>query len=141
MYNQRTVQGIKDLKMRSYTKIGDMKSLARRRELHRIDPRVKIFSNIKCRARRNGIPFEFKSSKELPDVPLICPMLKIPMFVGEGKSTDNSPTLDRIDNTNGYIKGNVQWLSRKANQMKSNANFKEVEMLYNFMKEQQDILQ
>ena len=134
MYNQRTVQGIKDLKMRSYTKIGDMKSLARRSELHRIDPRVKIFSNIKCRARRNGIPFEFKSSKELPIVPKICPVLNIPMFVGDIKSTDNSPTLDRIDNNKGYIKGNVHWISRKANAMKNNANFKEIEMLYNFMK-------
>ena len=55
------------------------------------------------------------------------------MFVGEGKSTDNSPTLDRIDNTNGYIKGNVQWLSRKANQMKSNATLKEIGKLYNYM--------
>ena len=58
------------------------------------------------------------------------------MFVGDGKSTDNSPTMDRIDNTKGYVKGNIQWISRKANQMKSNANFKEIEMLYNFMKEQ-----
>ena len=137
MYNQRTVQGIKDLKMRSYTKIGDVKSLARRRELHRLDPRVKIFSNIKCRARRNGIPFEFKSSKELPIVPKVCPVLNIPMFVGDIKSTDNSPTLDRIDNNKGYIKGNVHWISRKANAMKNNANFKEIEMLYNFMKLQE----
>ena len=135
-YIGRTEEGIRKLKIREYAKIGNPEHLNRRRELHRINPKVRGFSSSKERAKKIGVPFGFKSSKELPDVPLICPVLKIIMFVGNGKSTDNSPTLDRIDNTNGYIKGNVQWLSRKANQMKSNANLKEIKMLYTFMKKQ-----
>ena len=35
------------------------------------------------------------------------------------------------DNKKGYIKSNVQIISRKANQIKNNASFKEFEMIYN----------
>ena len=135
-YIGRTEEGIRRLKEREYAKIGNPEHLNRRRELHRINPKVRGFSSSKERAKKIGVPFGFKGSKELPDIPKNCNILKIPMFVGDGKSTDNSPTMDRIDNTKGYVKGNIQWISRKANQMKSNANFKEIEMLYNFMKEQ-----
>ena len=70
----------------------------------------------------------------MPEIAKLCPILKIPMFTGKGVSTDNSPTLDRIDNSKGYVKGNIHIISRKANQMKSNANLKDIEMLYNYMK-------
>ena len=65
------------------------------------------------------------------DIPIICPILGIPIFV-EGKinvragPSDNSPSLDRIDNTKGYIKGNVQVISHKANTMKGNASPQEL---------------
>ena len=61
------------------------------------------------------------------NIPIICPILGIPIFV-EGRinvragPSDNSPSLDRIDNTKGYIKGNVQVLSHKANTMKGSAS-------------------
>ena len=132
----RTEEGIKKLLEREKAKVGNPVHLNRRKELHRINPRVRAFSHAKGRAKKKGIPFEFARSKDLPIVPENCPALFIPLFVGDGKSTDNSPTLDRIDNNKGYIEGNVQWISRKANQMKSNANFKEVKMLYNYMKKQ-----
>lgn len=31
-----------------------------------------------------------------------------------------SPSIDRIDNTKGYVEGNVQWLSWRVNEMKKN---------------------
>jgi hypothetical protein len=37
-----------------------------------------------------------------------------------------SPSLDRIDNNKGYIKGNVEVISWKANIMKSNASPEEL---------------
>lgn len=51
-----------------------------------------------------------------------CPALDIKLTYGYGygKSSSN-PSIDRIDNNKGYVVGNLQILSRRANTMKSNA--------------------
>jgi len=63
---------------------------------------------------------------ELSDIliPEKCPILDINMNVNSGRSGAyrNSPSLDRIDNDKGYIKGNVWVISQLANAMKSNAS-------------------
>ena len=110
----------------------------RRRELHTLDPRTRLRGGAKGRAKKNGIEFNLPSYKDLPKVPKYCPILGIPLVVGNlknsnGGGTDNSPSLDRTNNDKGYIKGNIQIISRKANQMKSNATLKEIGKLYNYM--------
>lgn len=42
---------------------------------------------------------------------------------------DGSPSLDRVDNTRGYVPGNVLVISWKANQIKSNATLAELESI------------
>lgn len=42
--------------------------------------------------------------------------------------------LDRIDPTLGYIKGNVAWISGRANRIKYNATIEELEKLVGWMK-------
>ena len=58
-------------------------------------------------------------------IPDKCPYLQQP-FDFTGKGSPWTPTLDRIDSTKGYIKGNIQVLSWKANAMKSNATKEEL---------------
>lgn len=65
----------------------------------------------------------------------VCPVLDIPLTVNElGSSRDNSYSLDRIDNNKGYVPGNIQIISGKANNMKSNATLEELEALVAYMR-------
>ena len=56
------------------------------------------------------------------EYPKVCPVLGIELDWGvSGKQQPNSPSLDRIDPTKGYIPGNVMIMSTLANKMKSDA--------------------
>lgn len=92
-------------------------------------PRLKLLYNAKRRAKKNNIPFDL----ELEDVviPEFCPILTyIKLEPSNGKVSDSSPSLDKIIPELGYIKGNVQVISHKANTMKSNGTFEDIELLY-----------
>lgn len=83
-----------------------------------------LLSRAKSRAKKKGIAFNIDKSDI--DVPIICPILGIPIIKEYKKGTNggpspNSPSLDRVDNSKGYIKGNVRVISHKANTMKHNA--------------------
>jgi len=59
----------------------------------------------------------------------MCPLLNIPLDWKSSYKHSSTPSLDRIDNREGYIKGNVQWVSWRANQLMSNATPDELLML------------
>ena len=110
-----------------------------RRKRHRKDPRIRLREGARTRSIKKGWGFKIDKFKDLKPAPKKCPILDIPIFVGDGNSTDNSPTLDRVGNQEFYYskkdkygryKGNVQIISRKANQIKSNSTFEDVEKLY-----------
>ena len=100
---------------------------ARRVELRKADPRVNLIQNAKNRAKQKGL--EFAITVEDITIPETRPFLGIPLFVNDSKIGDNSPTLDRLDNSKGYIPGNVITVSYKANRMKSNATLEELRLL------------
>lgn len=85
-----------------------------------------IFFKAKERAAKDFIDF----SIEIDDIviPEKCPYLEIPLThsLGKGQLPSNS-SLDRIDSSKGYVKGNVQVISRLANTMKSNATNEQLE--------------
>lgn len=88
----------------------------------------KLLENAKRRALKYSLDFNLTPSDLT--LPSHCPLLQIPLKVSDtGYSNDYSPTLDRIDPSRGYIKDNVQIISMKANQMKSNAYLFEIELL------------
>lgn len=81
----------------------------------------------KSRAKRKG--FEHNITIEDIIIPKNCPLLGIPLFAGKESVCPNSPTLDRIDSSKGYVKGNVWVISYKANTIKSNATLEELEAI------------
>lgn len=68
------------------------------------------------------------------EVPTHCPVFGIPLHYTEGGRTANSYSIDRVDNSKGYVKGNVRVISFRANQMKGDLTIPEVEALLNYMK-------
>lgn len=51
-------------------------------------------------------------------VPDVCPVFNEPLKFG----TKYVPSIDRIDNTKGYVPDNIQVISRRANIMKHDAS-------------------
>lgn len=80
----------------------------------------------KSRAKKRGIDFNI-TSKDLY-LPKYCPILEIELNYYNTNQLDNSPSVDRIDNTKGYIKGNVIIISSLANAMKNRASFDELRL-------------
>lgn len=80
----------------------------------------------KKRAEEKGI--EFNISEEDIIIPKICPILEVPLVIGTRDNYEYSPSIDRIDNSKGYIKGNVMIISKKANSMKNSASLSELKM-------------
>ena len=55
------------------------------------------------------------------EYPKVCPVFEMELDWGMNGRQPNSPSLDRIDPTKGYVKGNVMIISDLANGMKQNA--------------------
>ena len=81
---------------------------------------INILKAAKTRSRRKGIDFAITSKDIL--IPDVCPYLGIPLMVAHvphGGPSDNSPSLDRIDSLKGYIPGNIEVISHRANSIKN----------------------
>ena len=81
------------------------------------------------RAKYNNIDHSI-SEKDFTPV-THCPLLGIELnfsSVGRGYH-DDSPSIDRIDPSKGYVPGNVWIISSRANRMKSNATIEELQLL------------
>jgi hypothetical protein len=87
----------------------------------------------KKRAEKKDIIFDISIVDIV--IPDVCPVFGFKFEVGIGKGpSDKSPSLDRIDNSKGYIKENIQIISFKANKMKNDCTTEDVEKLLWFMK-------
>lgn len=91
-----------------------------------------MLSRARQRAKKKGIPFDL----DIDDIfiPENCPILGIPLRLNKGGRSgyfDDSPSLDRINPTYGYTKGNVRVISSRANRLKSDATIAEIEAVLN----------
>jgi len=90
----------------------------------------KLWTGAKHRAKLKGIEFDIKPEDVV--VPKVCPVLGV-VLESTGKRSSGpqpqSPTLDRIDSSIGYIKGNIWVISHRANSLKSDATLDELSKL------------
>ena len=84
-----------------------------------------IWDRSKQSAQQRGL--EFNLDIEDIIIPEYCPLLNIKLtFKFTPETRDSYYSIDRIDSNKGYIKGNVQIISLKANTMKNSATQEEL---------------
>jgi hypothetical protein len=93
--------------------------------------RVLWLNNIKHRAKKKNIRFNL-TLDDLP-MPKRCPIFGTKLQYGKGKFHDNSPSIDRINPAKGYVKGNVQVVSYKANRIKGPYTLAELKKIVAFL--------
>ena len=107
------------------------KNTKRHRKYRLEHPEAYMISQARKHARKLGIEFALEASDIV--IPSVCPVLKIPLVIGQdpngSRSSYSVPTLDRIDSSKGYTKDNVWVISWRANKLKSDATLQELELL------------
>lgn len=89
-----------------------------------------LLYNAADRARRRNIAFNLIPSDI--QVPSVCPILGLTLERQLNRLSDCSPSLDRIDNNLGYVKGNVVVVSHRANRLKGDGTIEEHKKIVNF---------
>ena len=109
--------------MRNYRALNREKVRATSRE-HNAAKRISrpeyfMLANARQRASDRGQPCTITEADIV--IPSHCPLLGAPLQAQLGLLGSNSPSLDRIDSSKGYVPGNVWVISHKANSMKRDA--------------------
>lgn len=90
----------------------------------------------KHHAKKKGIEFTISYEYVVSLITEKCPILGIELSWCSQSVivTDNSPSLDRVIPSLGYVDGNVVWVSSRANRIKNDGTQQEHEKIYKFMK-------
>ena len=87
---------------------------------------LSLITSAKTRASLKNLPFDLTAEDlELPEV---CPVLGIRLSWGSVISNE-TPSIDRVIPELGYVKGNCNIISMKANRLKNNASKEELEAI------------
>lgn len=81
------------------------------------------------RARETGIEFDLTAADVAYPANGRCPVFDVPMI----RRTPYAPSLDRMDNSKGYVRGNVTVMSWRANHLKSDGTAEEHKRLTEWM--------
>lgn len=130
-YYYRTIEYQKE-KSKKWNQNNPEKSCEKSKRWNRNNPEKAMFTRTKARAKMRGI--EFTISREDIIIPSHCPVFHIPLVVSEGRMQENSPSLDRIDSSKGYIPGNVIVVSLRANHLKGDGTPDELIRIGTFFK-------
>lgn len=97
-----------------------LRAVAKRKEKIKNDPVERLFVRAKARSCSSG--HKFNLTREDIIIPDKCPVLGTEFEY----KTEQTMSVDRIDSSKGYVKGNVQVISWKANMMKNSATPEEL---------------
>lgn len=103
---------------------------ARKDATAKLRPIHYVLQRLRSRAKERGLQFDL--SPEDIHIPSRCPVFGIEFVPLGSKRCDASPSVDRIDNSKGYVRGNVLVVSYRANRMKADATMADLQRLIDF---------
>ena len=108
---------------RAWRRANPDKTAASARRGRQNQPVLYLLRIARARAKLKGLAFDIAAADLA--IPEVCPLLgiRIDPFT---EVEDFHPSLDRLDNTKGYVKGNVFVVSYRANLLKNNATADEL---------------
>lgn len=84
------------------------------------------------RAREQGVPFDLVLTDIV--IPIRCPVLGLRLRKNEGRAGHNSPSLDRLIPSRGYVSDNIVVVSQRVNTLKRDATLAELQAMVRFYK-------
>ncbi len=99
-----------------------------------------MLAHAKRRAADYGRNFNLTLEDVIEVAVIECPILKTPLRweYQHGTAPDErSPSLDRIDNSRGYVKGNIAIISHRANTIKKSLTIDQIKLLFEYVSQPQ----
>lgn len=93
----------------------------------------------KARAKEKGLPFDLTEAHLREVWTDVCPIFDTTLDIQALKNSPQHAELDRVIPELGYVKGNVAWLSQRANRIKDDAKLEELERLVEWLKSKQNM--
>lgn len=107
------------------------------RNKYKESPFQTLYRCKKSESKKKGIPFDLESNYLKNIWTGICPIFNIPIEIGtEGCGSHKSGHLDRVIPELGYIKGNVNYISGRANRIKYDASVQELRSIADWLEKQ-----
>jgi hypothetical protein len=118
------------IRAKAYYVSNRSKLLIQQRHKRHDNPECSLWLGARRRARKYGLEFTISPSDIV--IPMVCPILLIPLSIGDGKAHYGSPTLDRKNPKIGYTSENIHVISFRANTIKSDASVEELKAVAEF---------
>ena len=130
LFNGTCLECLKIIGKKSHIKTQPSKSIKckafRKENIEKV-----LVSEAKGRAKKLGVPFSI-TEKDVT-CPTHCPILGIELLIGNNHPKDNHPSLDRVVPNLGYVPGNVQIISNRANRIKNDSTVEELGKIYHYL--------
>ena len=119
------------------TKIAEYHATYNKKNYSTVNRRKRYSKNIEvelchaAKSRSKSKSLDFNITKDDIIIPIKCPVYGVDLDI---HNKTYAPSLDRIDNTKGYIKGNIMVISNKANRLKNSGTIDDFEKILKYMK-------
>ena len=107
--------------------------LAKAKEEADKNPEKILVKAAKVRAKKRNIPFSLEPKDIL--IPIFCPVFGLKLEKSSRVAGNNSPTIDRILPKDGYVPGNIEVISWRANRLRGNGDSEDHFRIAEWMKE------